>query len=53
MDVSQFTANMLVALRGLRDKYRESKSQIETHDLLDRLMKSVPGSHQNNNPTKH
>ena len=44
---------MMIALRGLRDKYGESKSQMETHDLLDRMMKSVPGSHQNNNPTKH
>ena len=44
---------MTIALQSLRDKYRQSKSQIETHNLLDRLMKSVPGSHQNNGPTKH
>lgn len=44
---------MTIALQSLRDKYRQSKSQIETHNLLDRLMKSVPGSHQNNDPTKH
>ena len=44
---------MTIALQSLRDKYRQSKSQIETHNLLDRLMKSVPGSHQNNDPTKN
>lgn len=44
---------MSIALLSLKEKYRQSKSQVETHNLLDRIMSSVPGSHQGKNPTKH
>jgi len=44
---------MKLVLLSLQEKYNQSKSQVETHNLLDRIMSSVPGSHQGDNPTKH
>lgn len=49
-DIEHYMSSMLSNLKG---KYHQSKSQVETLRLMDKMMQTIPGSHQGANPTKH